>query len=107
MKQHAGDEIVTIMAGMPGERVAALRDAHPEHRFTEREARWWGYLQFARTGAYDGEAFTVTVNGTGEQHTQAFVSYTLQGRASDDRVGLVRAPWPDLSVAFTGARQAG
>lgn len=102
MKQYSGPDIARIMGEMPRELVEALQAAHPDDRITEREARWWGFLQFARTDAYEGETYTVTVNGTGETHSYAFLPYTLQGRAGDDRVGMVRAAWPDMAVTFTG-----
>lgn len=101
MKQHTGDEIRAIMTAMPAARVEALQAAHAEHRITEREARWWGYLMFARTEAYDGEAYTIKVM-TGEEVTQSFLPYVLQGRAGDDRVGIVRRPWPDGGIDLTG-----
>ena len=95
MKQHTGDEIRRIMAEMPGDQVAALQAAHAEHRITEREARWWGYLMFARTGGYEGLAYTITMSGTDEQVTQRFLDYVLEERAADARCGLVRKAWPE------------
>ena len=101
MKQYAGPDIPRLMAEMPIQLVEALQAAHAEHRITEREARWWGFLQFARTDAYEGESCPITVNGTAEEHTSAFLAYTLQGRAADERFGIVRGAWPDMTVAFT------
>jgi hypothetical protein len=95
MKQHTGDEIRAIMAEMPAEAIAALQAAHAEHRITEREARWWGYLMFARTGAYEGTSYAIKVGGGDEQVVQPFLTYVLEDRASDARHGLVRKPWPD------------
>ena len=94
MKQHTGDEIRTIMAEMPGDLVAALRSAHAEHKITEREARWWGYLMFARTGSYEGTEYTIPSSG-GAGVTQQFLTYVLEDRAACTRVGLVRKPWPE------------
>jgi hypothetical protein len=102
MKQHTSAEIVTIMTEMPAELVAALRDAHPEHAITEHEARWWGYLQFARTEAYEGETFVIRVPSTGEDVVQQFLPYVLGGRASDVRVGLVRKVWPETGYDRAG-----
>jgi hypothetical protein len=99
MKQHTGDEIRAIMTEMPAELVEALQAAHAEHRITEREARWWGYLMFARNEAYEGESYTIKVL-TGEEVTHHFLPYVLQGRAGDDRVGMVRRPWPDGGSDF-------
>lgn len=95
MKQHAGDEIRVLMTEMPPDLVQALQSEHPEHRITEQEARWWGYLMFARTGAYDGVEFVIKVNGTDETVVQGFLSYTLSTRAAAERAGLVRKPWPE------------
>lgn len=95
MKQHSGDEIRQIMADVPAELVAELQATHPNHNITEWEARWWAYLQFARTGAYDGTSYTIKVNGTGEEAVSEFLAYTLSNRLSDERAGLVRKPWPD------------
>jgi hypothetical protein len=95
MKQHSGEEIRTIMAEMPDETVAALQAAYPEQRITEREARWWGYLMFARTGAYEGTEYSIKVAGDGEGATQKFLTYTLEDRGSDARHGLIRKPWPE------------
>ncbi|RAK52653.1 hypothetical protein [Phenylobacterium deserti] len=95
MKQHTGDEIRTIMAEMPPAAIEALQTPHRDHQITEREARWWGYLMFARTGAYEGEAFTVSVMGTGGTWTQRFLDYVLADRASDARWGLKRKAWPE------------
>lgn len=95
MKQHTSAEIVAIMTEMPSELVAALRDAHPAQAITEHEARWWGYLQFARTAAYDGETFVIRAPSAGEDVVQQFLPYVLGGRASDLRAGLVRKAWPE------------
>jgi hypothetical protein len=95
MKQHTGDEIRAIMAQMPAELVAALQAAHAEHKITEREARWWGYLMFARTGSYEGTEYTIKVSGTGEEVTQRFLSYVVDDRAGNARFGLIRKPWPE------------
>lgn len=103
MKQHTSDEIRTIMTAMPAELVEALQTAHPEHRITQREARWWGYLMYARTEAYDGETYTIKVM-TGEDAVQDFLPYVLQGRSGDDRVGIVRRPWPDGGFDLVGKR---
>lgn len=94
MKQHTGDEICTIMTEMPDEQVAALQAAHAEHRITEREARWWGYLMFARTGSYEGTQYAIEASGGGGV-TQQFLTYVLEDRASSSRVGLVRKAWPE------------
>jgi hypothetical protein len=94
MKQHSGDEIRSIMADMPPEVVAHLQAAHPEHGITEYEARWWGYLMFARTGAYEGTEFTIKVMGGGEDVVQDCLGYVLSERAGNERHGLVRKPWP-------------
>jgi len=102
MKQHSGAEIVTIMTEMPAELIAALQDAHAEHAITEHEARWWGYLQVARTGSYEGETFVIKVMSTGDDVVQAFLPYVLAGRASDLRVGLVRKVWPECGYEPTG-----
>ena len=95
MKQHSGDEIRAIMAEMPTELVAELQAAHAEHRITEREARWWGYLMFARTGAYEGTEYTIKVSGTGEEVVHRFLSYVLEDRAANARFGLIRRAWPE------------
>lgn len=102
MKQHTGAEIRTMMAEMPGHAIEALQAAHPAHRITEREARWWGYLVLARTGSYEGEAFTVPVGGTGEAWTQRFLDFVLEDRGSDARLGLVRKPWPESGFDRAG-----
>lgn len=95
MKQHSGDEIRSIMADMPAEILEGLQTAHAEHKITEHEARWWGYLMFARMGVYEGTEFTIKVMGGGEDVTQGFLSYVLSERASNQRYGLVRKPWPE------------
>lgn len=92
MKQHTGDEIRTIMKEMPDEQVAVLQAA--EHRITEREARWWGYLMFARTGSYEGTHYAIEASGGGGV-TQKFLTYVLEDRASSSRVGLVRKVWTE------------
>lgn len=94
MKQHTGDEIRAIMAEMPIELVTGLQAAHAEHKITEREARWWGYLMFARTGSYEGAEYTIEVPGTGGA-TQQFLSYVLEDRGANARFGLIRKPWPE------------
>lgn len=94
MKQHTSDEIRQIMTDMPAEAIASLQAAHDEHQITEHEARWWGYLMFARTGAYEGTAYSIPVMGGGEV-TQDFLSYVLEAREGDKRHGLVRKPWPE------------
>lgn len=103
MKQHTGDEIRRIMAEMPAEAIAALQSAHAEHRITEREARWWGYLMFARTGAYEGTEYAIKVGGGGEEVRQPFLTYVLEDRASDARNGLVRKAWPESGFDRVGA----
>ena len=102
MKQHTSAEIRAIMTEMPIEQVEALQAAHAEHGITEREARWWGYLQFARTGAYDGETFVIPVPSTGEEIVLRFLPYVLADRASDLRIGLVRQAWPDSGYDRAG-----
>ena len=94
MKQHTSDEIRQIMTDMPAEAIASLQAAHAEHQITEHEARWWGYLMFARTGAYEGTAYSIPVMGGGEV-TQDFLRYVLEAREGDKRHGLVRKPWPE------------
>jgi hypothetical protein len=100
MKQHSGDEIRAIMAEMPGEVVEGLQAAHREHKITEHEARWWGYLMFARTGAYEGTAYGIE----GGQFTQQFLSYVLEDRAANERFGLIRRPWPESGLDRAPAR---
>jgi hypothetical protein len=97
VKQHTGDEIRAIMTDMPTELVEKLQADHAEHQITEREARWWGYLMFARTDAYEGTEYAIPVSG-GEPVTQKFLIYVLEGRAGDTRHGLVRKPWPDSGI---------
>ena len=96
MKQYAGDEIRTITAQMPSELVEGLRAAHAQHRISEYEARWWGFLQFARTDAYAGEAFVIKVNGGGADKVESFLAYVLSVRGADQRAGLQRKPWPEM-----------
>src|SRR5690349_17850663 len=103
MKQYSGEEIRRIMTEMPADLVEALRTAHPAEKITEHEARWWGYLQFARTDDYAGDSFTIKVNGGGEEVTSTFLVYTLSVRAADQRAGLVRRPWPDGGYEPCGA----
>jgi hypothetical protein len=102
MKQHTSAEIVAIMTEMPAGLIATLREAHPEHAITEHEARWWGYLQFARTESYAGETFVIPVPSTGEEVVQRFLPYVLAGRAGDVRVGLVRKAWPEAGYEAVG-----
>ena len=94
MKQYVGDEIRRIMADMPDDRIEALRDAHPEHGITEYEARWWGFLMFARSDSYDGDQYTTPVGGTSETLTQRFIDYVLQDRDGRKRHGLKERSWP-------------
>ena len=94
MKQHTGSEIRTIMTDMPAEVIESLKGAHAEHQITEHEARWWGYLMFARTGAYEGTEYAIPVMGGG-QARQGFLSYVLDDREGNRRHGLVRKPWPE------------
>jgi hypothetical protein len=103
MKQHTGDEIRTLMAEMPDDLVAALQAAHPDERVTEREARWWGYLMFARTGSYAGSEFSIETTGKSERFVQQFLSYVLEDRAANARYGLARRPWPDDGLDHTPA----
>ena len=100
MKQHTGDEIRTIMEEMPADLVAALQAAHSEHKITEREARWWGYLMFARTGSYEGTEYTIPSGDAGV--TQRFLAYVLEDRAACVRVGLVRKSWPESGFDRAG-----
>jgi hypothetical protein len=101
MKQHTGEEIRAIMADMPTDLVAALQAAHAEHRITEREARWWGYLMFARTGAYEGTEYAI--KAPAGDVAQQFLSYVLDDRAASARFGLVRKPWPESGFDLTSA----
>lgn len=94
MKQHTGEEIRTIMADMPAGAIESLKTAYAEHQITEHEARWWGYLMFARTGAYEGTEYAIPVMGGGEAH-QEFLRYVLDDREGNRRHGLVRKPWPE------------
>ncbi|PZQ62620.1 MAG: hypothetical protein DI570_09970 [Phenylobacterium zucineum] len=94
MKQFAGDEIRRIMAEMPHELVEALQARHREHMITEYEARWWGFMMFARTGSYEGDEYSVAANGTGDVFTETLVAYVLQDRAGRERHGLKRPTWP-------------
>lgn len=102
MKQYSGADIPRLMAEMPAELVEKLQADHSEHRITEREARWWGFLQFARTDGYEGDAYVIVVNGTGEEMVQRFLPYVLSNRAGDERFGIVRAAWPDMAVTYAG-----
>jgi hypothetical protein len=102
MKQHTGAEIRTIMTEMPAELIAALQAAHAEHAITEHEARWWGYLQVARTESYEGETFVLKVPSPGEDVVQHFLPYVLADRASSTRVGLVRKAWPESGFDRAG-----
>ena len=95
MKEHTGDQIRAIMEAMPAEGVHALQAEFPEHKITEQEARWWGYLNFARTECYEGTSFVIPVNGKDEGITWDFLNYTLTGRKADQVAGLVRKPWPE------------
>lgn len=106
MKQHSSDEIRAIMAEMPAELVAELRAAHAEHRITEREARWWGYLMFARGGSYQGTEYAIEVPGTGGQVVQQFLSYVLEDRSANERFGLIRKPWPESGFDRAPATRA-
>lgn len=94
MKQHTGDEIRAIMTNMPAEFVARLQADPAAHEITEHEARWWGYLMFARTGAYEGTEYAIPVTG-GEPVTQSFATYVLEDREANAKFGLVRRPWPE------------
>ena len=96
MKQYAGEDIVRIMTEMPADLVTQLREAHPDHHITEHEARWWGFLQFARTDASEGDTFVIKVGGTNEEVVQSFLPYVLVGRNADRNAGLVRKTWPDM-----------
>lgn len=93
MKQHTGDEIRSIMTDMPAEVIERLQAAHADHKITEYEARWWGYLMFARTDVYEGTEHTIHVMGGGEV-TQGFLAYVLEERVMNTGLGLVRKPWP-------------
>lgn len=95
MKQHTGDEIRAIMTDMPAEAIQSLQAAYPEHKITGYEARRWGYLMLARTGAYEGTAYTIKVMGDGGEVTQDFLAYVLDEREMNRRHGLVRKPWPE------------
>lgn len=95
MKQHTGSEIRSIMTDMPAEAIESLKGGHAEHQITEHEARWWGYLMFAHTGAYEGTTYTIKVMGDGDDFTQHFLPYVLADREGDRRHGLVRKPWPE------------
>jgi hypothetical protein len=107
MKQHSGEEIRAIMADMPAGQIEDLQAAHAEHKITEYEARWWGYLMFARTGAYEGTEFTIKVMGDGEDVTQGFLSYVLAERAGNARHGLIRRPWPQSGLDRAGDQGGG
>lgn len=95
MKQHTGAEIRRIMTDMPADLAARLQSLYAEHHITEREARWWGYLMFAKTDDYAPTEFTIKVTGTGEEVTQRFLPYVLEDRAGCARFGLVRKAWPE------------
>jgi hypothetical protein len=101
MKQHTGDEIRSIMTDMPAEAIGRLQAAHADHKITEHEARWWGYLMFARTGSYDGTEYTIKVMGDGGEVTQGFLAYILEAREMNLRHGLVRKPWPGSGLDRT------
>jgi len=94
MKQHVGDEIRRIMAEMPAELVKALQDAQAEHNITEYEARWWGFMMFARNDAYEGDEFKVPIGGMNDVFHQTFIGYVLQDRESRKRHGLPMPAWP-------------
>ena len=83
------------MTNMPAEAMEALKATHAEHKSTEHEARWWGYLMFARTGAYEGTSCTNKVMGDGGEVTEDFLACVLGERAMNSRHGLVRNPWPE------------
>ena len=95
MKQYAGDEIRRIMAAMPEDLIQALTAAHAEHEITEYEARWWGFLMFARNDAYEGGHYTIKVGGTDDVLTQRFIDYVLQDRDGRKRHGLKAPAWSD------------
>lgn len=97
MKQHTNEEIRAIMADMPAEAIESLKASHAEHKITEYEARWWGYLMFARTGAYEGTEYAIPVMGGGEVRQQ-FLSYVLDDREGNRRHGLIRKPWPESGL---------
>lgn len=101
MKQYVGDEIRRIMTDMPAERVAALQAAHAEHHITPYEARWWGFLVYARSESYEADHYTIKMAGTDETVTQTFIGYVLAERAANQRVGLVRGDWPDGGLTRT------
>lgn len=98
MKEHRGDEIRAIMAEMPAELVQRLQDAFPEHNITEREARWWGYMMFARSGSYEGVDFMMKVGSTGDTWTRTFIDYVLADRARNERFGFKPQAWPNLGL---------
>ena len=95
MNQHTGADIRSIMRELPADAIEGLQAAHGEHQITEYEARWWGYLMFARTAAYEGTTYTIKVMGEGGEVTQDFLSYVLSEREGNQRHGLVRKPWPE------------
>ncbi len=78
------------MADMPAEAIESLQAAYAEHKITEYEARWWGYLILARTGSYEGTSYTINVMGNGGEVTQEFLPYVLAEREGNKRHGLVR-----------------
>jgi hypothetical protein len=98
VKQHSSDEIRTIMAEMPAALIEKLQSDHAEHAITEREARWWGYLMFARTGAHAGTEYSIAISGADQRWTQQFLAYVLEDRAGCARHGLVRKPWPESGI---------
>lgn len=98
MREYVGADIVRIMSEMPAELVAALQGAFAEHDITEREARWWGFLQFARTGAYDGIEFVIEAPSTGDRVAQRFADLVLAAREGNERHGFRPRPWPDMAV---------
>jgi hypothetical protein len=103
MKQHTSDEIRAIMTEMPSEAITALQATHPEHQITEREARWWGYLMFARTGSYEGTEFSIETSGASARFSQQFLTYVLEDRAANVRFGLVRQSWPQTGFNRVGS----
>ena len=86
------------MTDMPAQAIESLQAAYPEHKITEYEARWWGYLMFARTGAYEGTSYTINVMGNGGEASQDFLAYVLDEREMNRRHGLARKPWPESGL---------